>query len=292
MLQFSDKCITFTAEDGLLPIDEILHSSARPFLFKKIIMKHLTRFTGLLGFLTVLLTMPLGHALMIIMEKTFSLGHVYLAAFLLGFAGLLLLLFGSRLRSENKATFAGLFAGLFIWTGWIEFGFVYIAHRYHVQPLVENGVVVTKPEYLIMPASAGFLVIMMLHYLFSTRTGCVFFSWLQKYLRIPVPRSQPVKVQKNFAVITTVELIALLWTFYLVLLFAYDHSFLGDRHPVTYLIAFGSLLWSLFFVAEFVQGKADGVCDQVCDSDGGDILEFCGDHGAVECVGGDMGEAL
>ncbi|WP_440135220.1 hypothetical protein [Chitinophaga sancti] len=221
-------------------------------------MKHLKKFTGLLGFLTVLLTMPLGHALMIVMEKTFGHEHVYLAAFLLGFAGLLLLLYGSRLKSENKATFAGLFAGLFIWTGWIEFGFVYIAHRYNVQPLIENGVVVTKPEYLIMPASAGFLVIMILHYLFSTKTGCVFFSWLQKYLRIPVPRNQPIKTQKNFAVITTVELIALLWTFYLVLLFSYDQALLGDRHPVTYLIAFGSLLWSLFLLRNLFRIKQMG----------------------------------
>lgn len=221
-------------------------------------MKNLTRFTGLLGFLTVLLTMPLGHALMIIMEKTFGHEHVYLAAFLLGFAGLLLLILGSRMKSENQGTFAGLFAGLFIWTGWIEFGFVYIAHRYNVQPLVENGEVVTKPEYLIMPASAGFLVIVLLHYLFSTKTGCVFFSWLQKYLRIPVPARHPIKAQKNFAVITTVELIALLWTFYLVLLFSYDNALLGDHHPVTYLIAFGSLLWSMFLIRNLFRIKQMG----------------------------------
>ncbi|WP_343667827.1 hypothetical protein [Chitinophaga sp.] len=221
-------------------------------------MKYLTRFTGLLGFLIVLFTMPLGHALMIVMEKTFGHEHVYLAAFLLGFAGLLLLIFGSKLKTENKSTFAGLFAGLFIWTGWIEFGFVYIAHRYNVQPLIENGAVVTKPEYLIMPASAGFLVIMILHYLFSTKTGCVFFCWLQKRLRIPVPRNQPIKAHKNFAVITTVELIALLWTFYLVLLFSYDHTFFGDRHPVTYLIAFGSLLWSLFLIRNLFRIKQMG----------------------------------
>lgn len=221
-------------------------------------MKHLKKVTGLLGFLTVLLTMPLGHALMIVMEKTFGHEHVYLAAFLLGFAGLLLLVAGSGCKSENKATFAGLFAGLFIWTGWIEFGFVYFAHRYHVQPLVENGVVVTKPEYLIMPASTGFLVIMLLHYLFSTKTGCVFFSWLQKHLGIPVPRHQPIKTQKNYAVITTVELIALLWTCYLVLLFSYDNTFLGDRHPVTWLIAFGSLLWSLFLLRNLFRIKQMG----------------------------------
>ncbi|RXK83043.1 hypothetical protein [Filimonas effusa] len=221
-------------------------------------MKYLKKLTGLLAFLVVLLTMPLGHALMIVMEKTLGHTHVFTAAFLLGFAGLLLLLWGARLKKENSATFAGLFAGLFIWTGWVEFGFVYFAHRYHVAPLVENGVVVTKPEYLIMPASAGFLVVIVLHYLFSTHTGCLFFCWLQKQLHIPVPvRKQP-KAGKNFSVITAMELIAILWTFYLLLLFVYDQAFLGDRHAVTYLVAFGSLLWSVLLMRNLARIRQMG----------------------------------
>src|SRR6187402_933128 len=197
-------------------------------------MKLSKPFIGILAFLTVLLTMPLGHAIMIIMEKYFGESYVYQAALIMGLVGVIFLVGGSLLKTENKATFAGLFGGLFIWTGWIEFSHVYIAHRFKVSPLIENGEVVTKPEYLIMPASVGFLAMFLLYYIFNTRTGCNFLIWLQKLLRIPSRYAvQLTSQQKNYAMITAVELVVLLWTFYLVLLFAYDSELLGDKHPVT-----------------------------------------------------------
>ncbi len=216
-------------------------------------MKLSKPFIGILAFLTVLLTMPLGHAVMIIMEKCFGHDYVFKAALLLGLIGVLLLVIGSVLKTENKATFAGLFAGLFIWTGWIEFSHVYVAQRFHVAPLMENGEVVTKPEYLIMPASVGFLAMFLLYYLYNSRTGCTFFTWLQKVLHIPIKYVPFTNQQKNYALITAVEMVALLWTFYLVLLFAYDKELLGDQHPVTYFIAFGSLLWSAFLFRDLLK---------------------------------------
>lgn len=217
-------------------------------------MKLSKPFTGILAFMTVLLSMPLGHAIMIIMEKSFGESHMYRAALVMGIIGVILLVIGTLLKTENKATFAGLFAGLFIWTGWIEFSHVYIAHRFNVSPLMENGEVVTKPEYLIMPASAGFLAMFLLYYIFNTKTGCTFFIWIQKLIRIPSRYAiQVTAQQKNYALITAVELVVLLWTFYLVLLFAYDSIFLGDKHPVTYFIAFGSLLWSAFLFKDLLK---------------------------------------
>ncbi|MCX6183027.1 MAG: hypothetical protein NT150_13995 [Bacteroidetes bacterium] len=209
-------------------------------------MKLSKPFPGIIAFLVVLLTMPLGHAVMIIMEVFFGESYVYAAALVVGLAGVVLFMIGSHFKNENKATFAGLFAGILIWTGWIEFAHVYIAHRYGVAPLMENGVTVTKPEYLIMPASVGFLATFMIFYTYNSRTGCNFFIWIQKTFRIPVKQGQIPNHKKNYSLITTIETISILWTFYLVLLFAYDNSFFGDRHPVTYFIAFGSLLWSAY----------------------------------------------
>lgn len=151
----------------------------------------------------------------------------------------------------------GLFGGLFIWTGWIEFAYVYYAHRFEVAPLIENGEVVTKPEYLIMPSSVGFWVVMLLFYLFSTKSGCRFFNWLQEKLKIrKATKLQP--LTHNFAITTFVELMAVLWTFYLVLLFVYDPRFFGDRHPVTYIVAFGSLLWSGYLFINLLRIKSLG----------------------------------
>jgi len=199
-------------------------------------------FVGIIAFLIVLFTMPLGHAAMIIMEKGFGENHIYMAAVVLGFVGLLLIVYGVILNKETPSTFLGLFGGLFIWTGWIEFAYVYYATRFGVQPLIVNGVEVTRPEYLIMPSSIGFWAVIMIFYFFSSKTGCKFFNWFQKVLKINTISHKP--KSNNYTVSTLMELVLLLWTFYLVLLFAYDNDFFGVWSPVTYIIAFGSLLWS------------------------------------------------
>jgi len=198
---------------------------------------------GIIAFLIVLFTMPLGHAAMIIMEKSFGHEYIYQAAVIMGIIGFGLVVWGTIINKEANSTFLGLFGGLFIWTGWIEFAYVYYANRFGVEPLIVNGEVVTKPEYLIMPSSIGFWAIIMMFYFLSSKSGCKFFNWFQQKLKIRnAVKLQP--VLHNFTMTTMMELIALLWTFYLVLLFAYDSNFFGDRHPVTYIIAFGSLLWS------------------------------------------------
>ncbi len=207
---------------------------------------------GILAFLIVLFTMPLGHAAMILMEKGFGHEYIYQAAIFTGFFGLILLVWGVISANESKGTFLGLFGGLFIWTGWIEFAYVYYANRYGVEPLMVNGEIVTKPEYLILPSSVGFWAILMIYYFMGSKSGCHFFNWFQKTLKLAKTVDfKPAK--RNAAMTTLMELIALLWTFYLVLLFVYDDNFLGDRHPVTYIIAFGSLFWSMYLFTKLIK---------------------------------------
>ena len=206
-------------------------------------MKISKPFIGIIAFLIVLFTMPLGHAAMILMEKGFGHDYIYQAAVILGFVGFFLVVWGVVVNKETSSTFLGLFGGLFIWTGWIEFAFVYYANRFGVEPLMVNGEVVTKPEYLIMPSSVGFWAVLMMYYFFSSKTGCEFFNWFQRKLKVNNSISHTPK-SKNYTMSTVMELVILLWTFYLVLLFAYDNDFFGDQSPVTYTIAFGSLFWS------------------------------------------------
>ena len=221
-------------------------------------MKVTKPFIGILAFLIVLFTMPLGHAAMIIMENLFGHEYVFLAAFILGIIGVILLIFGVKNKNEAKATFYGIFSGLLIWTGWIEFIFVYIAQKYNVSPLIENGEVVTKPEYLIMPSSIGFLAVLILYYLFNGRTQCKFFTWWQKLFKIKRTTIVGANKEKSFALSSVMEIILILWTFYMVLLISYDKTILGDRHPVTYIVAFGSLLWSLYLFLKLIKIKKLG----------------------------------
>lgn len=215
-------------------------------------MKIQKPFAGIIAFVTVLLTMPLGHALMIIMEKTLGHSHVFQAALGLGFVGIILLIWGMLSQKNTTATLLGLFAGLLVWTGWVEFAFVYYAKRFQVAPLMEGGEIVTKPEYLIMPSSIGFWVIIMLYYFFGTKTGCSFFTWFQKRLKIVNPKQLQPSI-RNVALTTFMELNMILWTFYLLLLFVYDKAFIGDDSIVAHIVAYSSLLWSLYLFTKLIK---------------------------------------
>lgn len=230
-------------------------------------MKLTSPWTGILSFIIVLFMMPLGHAAMILMEKILGHNLLYQAALLLGAIGVGLLLSGIYSKKEITATFAGLFGGMLVWTGWVEFAYVYYANRYGVQPLIENGEVVTKPEYLIMPSSVGFWAIIMLFYIFSIKSNCVLFTWIQEKLHYgmakkavsdaqPVSRLQP--VVRNHAMTTFMEMNIIMWTCYIVLLFVYDERFFGDHHPVTSIIAFGSLAWSIYLFVKLLKIKKLG----------------------------------
>ena len=199
------------------------------------------------SFVLVLFTMPLGHALMILMEKFMDPVAVHYAGFTMGFVGLIMVIVGVFVKGDTRQTLWGLIGGLLFWTGWVEFLFLYYARRYGVPPEIEHGVVVTKPEYLIMPASFGLWMMVMTMYIFSTRNGCDFITWIQEKLfgkhknKIVV---QP--MTHHTSIITFMELNMILWTFYRLLMFCYDKNFLGDHHPVTYLIGIGCFIGSLF----------------------------------------------
>ena len=203
----------------------------------------------LVAFLLVLFAMPLAHAAMILMEKLMSEGSVHVAGFLLGLLGFVLVIIGVFARGDTRQTLWGLFGGLLFWTGWVEFLFMYYARRYGVQPEIEHGVVVTKPEYLILPATFGMWMMTMLMYVFSTRNGCLFITWLQKVLFRGCRNQIVVRpMTRHTSIVTFMEVNMMLWAFYLLLMFCYDKNFLGDHHPVTFLVGLGCLVGSIFML--------------------------------------------
>ena len=213
--------------------------------------------TGAVVFVLVLLSMPLGHAAMILMEHFFKDTALNLAAFLLGLAGLVFAIIGSKSVKDTTATLLGFFGGLFVWTGWIEFGYIFFAHKLSVAPLIENGEVATKPEYLLMMSSVGFWVVIMLFYIFRISSRCILFTWIQRITNVP-PEILGKSAIKNKAFTTFMETIMLLWSCYLVLMFAYDKDILGDRHPITITIAIGCLLWSIWLFKNLIRIRTMG----------------------------------
>lgn len=203
---------------------------------------------ALASFLLVLFTMPLGHAAMILMEHLMEPGVLHVCAFLLGFAGVLLTVVGVFVRGDLRQTLCGLFGALLFWTGWVEFLFQYYADRYGMMPVTDpvRGNV-TQPEYLILPATFGMMMMFILLYLFSIRSGCLFFIWCQK--RLFRRRRDLIVVRpmtRHTSIVTFMELNMMLWVSYVLLMFCYDRNFLGDDHPVTIAIAIGCLIGSFF----------------------------------------------
>lgn len=199
------------------------------------------------SFVLVLFAMPLGHALMILMEKFMNEGAMHIAGFALGFVGLLMVIIGVFVKGDTRQTLWGLFGGLLFWTGWVEFLFLYYARRYGVQPEIEMGKVVTKPEYLIMPASFGMWIMVMVMYTFSTKNGCNFITWIQKVCFRDKRKAIVVQpMTRHTSIVTFMEINMMLWGLYLLLMFCYDKNFLGDHHPVTFLVGLVCFVGSLF----------------------------------------------
>jgi len=51
------------------------------------------------------------------------------------------------------------------------------------------------------------------------------------------------------------EIVLVLWTFYILLMIAYGKSLFGDRHPFTYFVFAGSLIWSLYLIIRLLKYK-------------------------------------
>lgn len=205
------------------------------------------------SFLFVLFMMPLGHALMIIMEHTMDESTLHYSAFAMGAVGMVMVAIGVFVKGDTKQTLWGLFGGLLFWTGWVEFLFMYFANRFGTQPQLDpvTGEVVSRPEYLILPASFGFWMMVMMMYVFSTRNGCNFINWCQR--RILGHNKTEIAARpmtRHSSIVTFMELMMILWGSYLLLMFCYDDRFLGDHHPVTLLIGLGCFIGSFFIFAK------------------------------------------
>jgi hypothetical protein len=204
---------------------------------------------GLLAFVIVFVVQALGHTVMIVMEKVWpGPGYVYQSAFAMGAFGAVLLFLGMRNRNEVSATWYGFWAGTFLWTGWVEFSFVWAADFLGVPDLMDKnvaGAIATKAEYLVMMSSVGVMFATLVYFLLNKETKCNFFLWFQRNLKLKTGRPSPGH-ERNFAAITALETVYVIWFFYLLLLFVYDESILGDRHPVTYGIFFVNVIWAVY----------------------------------------------
>jgi hypothetical protein len=237
------------------------------------------------SFIIILLLMPLGHALMAIMEHILQPTTLHYAAFAMGFAGMVMVIIGVYVKGDTKQTIWGITGAMLFWTGWIEFLFVYYAQRYGVhcdlqgtgaiqttttytdgmitaQDYLINGRPLTdytrpelkairgsRPEYLIMPATFGMWMTIMIPYIFCTRTGCDLLNWIQRHILHTDKNRITIKpMAHHSSIVVFMEWIVMMWGLYLVLMFCYDPVFLGERHPITLGFALVCLVGSMLMI--------------------------------------------
>lgn len=214
--------------------------------------------TGIIAFILVLLLMPIGHIIMSFFTKNYSLEYQMLFAGILGFCGFFIILLFSRVQNEITSSLLGLLAGIIIWTGWVEFAFVYFAERLEIKPLMDGDEIVTRPEYLLMISSVGLVITILSTLIVNYSTRCNMFMWIQDKFKLNIPK---IGIKKtNYTSLTALESIIIIWFFYIVLLIIYDDHLFGDKHFVTYAVFFLSLLWSFFLFRNLIRirhlGKA------------------------------------
>ena len=204
----------------------------------------------------------------------------------MGLAGAAMLFYGMKSENEVTATWLGFWAGSFLWTGWVEFAFVWSGNVLNVPDLMDPNVpgeIATKAEYLVMMSSVGVLGATLVYFLLNRETKCNFFLFFQRHLKLRTGR--PTRGhRRDFAAITALETIYVVWFCYLLLLFIYDESILGDPAPgdLRHLFPDGDLVG--LFVAEagpVLEGD-DG--DSLCDPDGHHYLELHRDRRALAPV--------
>ena len=209
-------------------------------------------YIGLFAFLVVLFVQPLGHTIMILNEILMGSEYQYHTAAAMGLVGAYLLWLGMKRQGEVGATWLGFFAAILMWTGWIEFSFVAYANHLDVAPLIEGGEVVTKPEYLVMPSSLGVMLATLAYFTFNRETRCNFFRWIHRHLKMGT--GKPTRgLKRNFAAITALETIYLLWFFYILLLLLYDQAILGDRHPAVFAYLILNTVWALYLMRRLMR---------------------------------------
>ncbi len=203
--------------------------------------------TGIKAFLTILFLMPLGHAAMALMNKHLPGSWLYAGAWALFLAGFLLIVLTRFIKSAGWQSFLGAFSGVFMWTGVVEYGFIYGAEQLGVGEL--NG---SKGEYRLLTHTWSLVLLLSIYLLFHESVRCNFFVWLRRKLKLLRGPAVHGKVE-NYGPRTAFEMISVLWFFYVVMLLLYDENIFGVHHPATYLFLLLSLAGSVWLLYRLVR---------------------------------------
>ena len=150
---------------------------------------------------------------------------------------------------------------MFYWMGAIDFLFMYYANRFGTQAQLDPvtgeivspaGIPDTSVHIRVLGHDDDAVPVLHCQRLqFPDWWQRLFFGKHKKEIA-----ARP--MTRHTSIVAFMEVITMLWTCYLVLMFCYDDVFLGENHPVTLLVGVGCFIGSFFIFAKQLRLSAWG----------------------------------
>ncbi|GMU76566.1 MAG: hypothetical protein AMXMBFR45_20570 [Gammaproteobacteria bacterium] len=204
-------------------------------------------YVGAFAFVAVLGIVPIMHSLLSLVTDNFPPGHETAISIGLGAIAIAMVIYASARNSEALGTWFGFIAGHLVWTGWIELSFRFNPEYIDMGPLVVNGEKVLSPSLLFVQATVGLLMATLPFFVFNRDTRCNAFRWIQRVTRYDAGKPATA-ADRNFARITFLEVLYVIWFCYAVSLFLVDTRFVGSHHPITYVAGFIFIAWTFYLL--------------------------------------------
>ncbi len=218
---------------------------------------------GIVTFFLMLFAIALGHTFMILVEHWIGQDNIYVASIFIGAAAIVLLWYAVKSKNENFQTWIGFVAGLMIWMTWVEFFFMFYGRmNWGMAPRMDgpDGLHVsgTFPEYMIMGATCGLLMMMLVFYTFDKDTRCNMFLWFQKVfgLKEGLGPSTKKSTDRNYAIITFMETLFVTWFCYIWNLLCFDPGIVGTENlffGLNMATVFVAFVWSGYCFARLIK---------------------------------------
>lgn len=169
--------------------------------------------------------------------------------------GGILLWVTSRLKGDAAQTIVGIFAGNFIWTGAVEYGLTIASRQLGIAKAVtavDGQLVAIYGEYVLLKHTWGAMVLVIAYLLYLESSRCPVFLWWRE--RVPTMRGALVTGRiDNYGPRSAFQYATIVWSFYLLLLFAYDENIFGVHGLFTHLVMFGSLASAIYTMFRLTQ---------------------------------------
>jgi len=173
---------------------------------------------------------------------------------------LALLVLSKYTKSDITQTVLGLFSGLLLWTGGVEYGLMTASRTLGLAKslkVFQGNLIGGFGEYILLKFSWGFLLLVVFYILFQESVRCNFALFFRRNLHL---MKGPIATGRidNYAPRAAFLYTTVMWFFYVLLLLAYDGKIFGVYSPFTYAVFFLSFGFTGYLVIRLLTQPSMG----------------------------------